>query len=104
MKKIRTDLNRIVILLLIILLPAFIISCGNKDRTSDSAFAGGTPVMIIHPHVMDFTRQIELNANTIFLRKEIIRATFQGFIDQIYKNIGDQIQRGDLLVTLKTKE
>jgi multidrug efflux pump subunit AcrA (membrane-fusion protein) len=90
--------------LLITTVSLFIFSCGNDQTASDTPTITGTPVQITHPKIMDFTSYIDLNANTMFLRKEMVRATFQGFIDKIDKNIGDEIHRGDLLVTLKTKE
>ncbi len=47
---------------------------------------------------------LSLNATTVFLSKEIVRATFQGFIRQIYKNIGDRVNPGDKLFIIQTKE
>jgi multidrug efflux pump subunit AcrA (membrane-fusion protein) len=47
---------------------------------------------------------IDLNANTIFLKKETVRATFQGFIVNILKNIGDDVKSGEALLVIKTKE
>lgn len=78
-------------------------SCSSKNDNSEKKIAG-TPVKITHPQKMDLTEYITLNANTVFLKKEIVRATFQGFIEKIYKNIGDKISSGDLLLEIKTKE
>lgn len=89
---------------IIIALLLFLLSCNGQQSQADEDSAGGTPVKIVNPKLMDFTENVDLNANTVFLKKEIIRATFQGFIDKIYKNIGDVIHSGDLLVTIKTKE
>jgi len=47
---------------------------------------------------------INLNANTIYQKQEIVRVTFQGYIDKSYKNIGDKIKQNDLLFLIKTKE
>ncbi|HEX9972877.1 MAG TPA: HlyD family efflux transporter periplasmic adaptor subunit, partial [bacterium] len=66
--------------------------------------APGALVEVTHPKRMDLTESINLNANTVFLKKEIVRATFQGFIEKINKNIGDEIKIGDLLLRIKTKE
>ena len=59
---------------------------------------------ITNPAVMDLKDYLKLNANTIFLNKEIVRASFQGYIEKIYKNIGDEISPGDVLFQVKTKE
>jgi multidrug efflux pump subunit AcrA (membrane-fusion protein) len=79
-----------------------LVSC-TKEKIRDP-ISIGTPVQVTHPHIQDFTEYVNLNANTIFLKKEIVRATFQGFIDKIYKNIGDDVKNGDLVLTIKTKE
>lgn len=79
-------------------------SCSSDQQQSDSANEKGTPVKITHPVKADLTEYLNLNANTVFLNKEIVRATFQGFIDKIYKNIGDEVDKGDRLFLIKTRE
>ena len=81
-----------------------LISCADDQPETRNISSAGTPVEIIHPQIENFTEFINLNANTVFLKKEIIRATFQGFIAKINKNIGDQVNSGDLILTIKTKE
>lgn len=78
-------------------------ACSSKNQNSEKEITGVT-VKITHPQKMDLTEYITLNANTVFLKKEIVRATFQGFIEKIYKSIGDKIKSGDLLLEIKTKE
>ncbi len=81
-----------------------IYSCGSDNNNSDETTATGTPVTITHPAIMDLKDYLKLNANTIFLNKEIVRASFQGYIEKIYKNIGDEVNPGDVLFQVKTKE
>jgi len=91
----------------LLVLPSFfmlIVSCNNGRQEGEEIIITGTPVQITQPQVLTFTDFIDLNANTIFLKKEIVRATFQGFIEKIYKNIGDRIKTGDLLLSIRTKE
>ena len=45
-----------------------------------------------------------MNGSTVFLTKEIVRATFQGFIEKVNKNIGDLVKPGDDLFQIKTIE
>jgi multidrug efflux pump subunit AcrA (membrane-fusion protein) len=90
--------------LIVLVLGACLISCSGVKEETDGFAAGGAPVQVIHPRVLDFTETINLNANTVFLTKEVVRATFQGFIDKIYKTIGDEVRAGDLLFRIKTKE
>ena len=84
-------------------LSVFLVSCSGENK-NDPNIVSGTPVKIIQPKKMDLTDYVTLNANTIFLKKEIVRATFQGFIEKTYKNIGDRISSGDLLFRINTKE
>jgi multidrug efflux pump subunit AcrA (membrane-fusion protein) len=82
----------------------FFISCSSEDKNDSSTFESGTPVKIANPIRTDLTENISLNASTIFLKKEIVRSTFQGFIEKIYKNIGDVVNAGDSLFLTRTKE
>jgi multidrug efflux pump subunit AcrA (membrane-fusion protein) len=90
--------------ILIIFLLVLLWACSQEQTQNDSTRISGTPVLVTQPLYTDITEYIDLNANTLFLKKEIVRATFQGFIEKIYKNIGDEIHAGDLLFDLKTKE
>ena len=87
----------------VILIAIILSSCGSNDE-SGSAVNSGAKVKTAEPQKMDLTEYITLNANTVFLKKEIVRATFQGFIEKIYKSIGDRISSGDILLEIKTKE
>lgn len=81
----------------------FFISC-TSNNNRDLPIEQGTPVKIINPIISDLTDYINLNASTVFLNKEIVRSTFQGFIEKIYKNIGDDVNNGDPLFLIRTKE
>jgi multidrug efflux pump subunit AcrA (membrane-fusion protein) len=82
----------------------FFISCSSENKNADSPVEQGTPVRIANLVRTDLTESINLNANTIFLNKEIVRSTFQGFIEKIYKNIGDAVNIDDSLFLIRTKE
>jgi len=75
---------------------------GKSDNTPEGD--AGAPVQVTQPVITDMKDYIELNANTAFLSKEIVRATFQGFIEKTYKNIGDKVKPGDILFRIRTKE
>jgi multidrug efflux pump subunit AcrA (membrane-fusion protein) len=81
----------------------FLVSCGIQE-TNYQKIIEGTPVTIGYPKISDINEYITLNANTIFIKKEIVKASFQGFIEKVYKNIGDKITEGDLLFELRTKD
>ncbi len=96
--------RKILYLWVLIALPFFIYSCGGGADDNTTEASSGTPVKITHPAVMNMHDYLTLNGNTVFLNKEIVRATFQGFIVKINKNIGDKVNTGDVLFKIKTKE
>ncbi|HKI78427.1 MAG TPA: HlyD family efflux transporter periplasmic adaptor subunit [Ignavibacteriaceae bacterium] len=97
-------LLKLVSYLNLFLLSTALISCSESGNNSTESNNSGTPVEITNPVVMNLKDYLKLNANTVFLSKEIIRAPFQGYIEKIYKNIGDEVKPGDILFSIKTKE
>jgi hypothetical protein len=73
-----------------------------KEKEADEAMA--TPVKIVHPSSSSLVESMDFNATTTFLKKEIIRSTFQGYVQKTNKTIGDIIAAGDAILSLKTKE
>ena len=80
-----------------------VISCASKEKESASEVKG-IEVVAGNPSKQTMIEYADLNANTTYLRQEIVRATFQGFVEKVFKNIGDKISQGDLLFIIKTKE
>jgi multidrug efflux pump subunit AcrA (membrane-fusion protein) len=97
------QIKKVLIKLLLTIFVVTLYSCGTKTEDTRVETVG-TPVQITRPKKTNLTEYITLNANTFFLKKEIVRATFQGFIEKIYNNLGDKISTGDLLLEIKTKE
>ncbi|MEJ2617838.1 MAG: efflux RND transporter periplasmic adaptor subunit [Ignavibacteriaceae bacterium] len=97
-------LNRLFLFSALIIISLIIVSCGSKDENATDEVSSGTPVTITHPFKTNLSDYIELNGNTVFLTKEIVRATFQGFISKVYKNIGDSVKPGDDLFHIRTME
>jgi multidrug efflux pump subunit AcrA (membrane-fusion protein) len=103
MKKSKKAFIKISLRIVLIIFVFLIYSCGSEKDNSDETNVG-TPVTITHPLRTNVSDYIELNGSTVFLTKEIVRATFQGFIEKVYKNIGDLIKPGDDLFQIKTIE
>lgn len=97
----RTNFPRAIIIFLSILLLS---NCSDKQTENHTQKDEGSPVIISSPFNSDLTEYLQLNANTVFINKEIVRATFAGFLENIYKNIGDEVTAGDQLFSVKTKE
>ena len=89
---------------LILFLLLFLVTCSNKEEGSDTEVNISTPVKITHPFKTTISDYIKLNGNIVFLTKEIVRATFQGFIVKVYKNIGDSVGSGEDVFQIKTIE
>jgi len=87
----------------LIIISFMIYSCGNEKDNLEEVNSG-TPVTITHPYITSISDYIELNGSTVFLTKEIVRATFQGYIEKVFKNVGDNIKPGDDLFQIKTIE
>ncbi len=98
------SIESIIGICLFVLMSSLLISCGSKSSDDSDTVNSGTPVTITHPILMDMNNYLELNGNTVFLSKEIIRSTFDGFIVKVYKNIGDAVKPGDKLFLIRTKE
>lgn len=78
--------------------------CGGDANERGMSRAPGTPVTAVHPARVDLTEYVTMNANTLYLRRETVRATFQGFIAEIRKNIGDRVAANDTLLRMRTRE
>lgn len=94
--------KNIFIVLILFVLP-LIVSCSG-DPKATSADSAGTPVKVALPSTASMTDYMSFNANTVFMKKEIVRSTFQGFIQKVYKNIGDNVNAGDVVFQIITKE
>ncbi len=90
-------------LIIFLVFSIFIVSCSSDTKTT-STEPLGTPVKVANPSVSSLTDYMSFNANTTFLKKEIVRSTFQGFIQKVYKNIGDYVNAGDEIFQIITKE
>lgn len=101
--KLKKKSKNILWIVILFIFSTFLPSCSSdkKTNTNDSL---GAPVKVASPSVSSLTDYINFNANTVFLKKEIIRSTFQGFIQKAYKNIGDYVKAGDVVFQIITKE
>ena len=104
MKINQTIVLKIFLILFVSFVLLVLISCGGNKGNNTNDLSSGTPVTITHPQLMNMKDYLVLNGNTVFLNKEIIRSTFDGFIEKLYKNIGDSVKQGDNLFLIKTKE
>ncbi|MCX6137113.1 MAG: efflux RND transporter periplasmic adaptor subunit [Ignavibacteriales bacterium] len=91
------------LLLLGILAACCSLHCGSGKENQESPSAG-IPVTIVSPRRQSMTEYRTLNASTIFLSKASVRSSFQGYVENSLKSIGDSVRIGDVLFRMQTKE
>jgi multidrug efflux pump subunit AcrA (membrane-fusion protein) len=79
-------------------------SCSEKKGSDEPAAATGTPVSIVHPSMTTMTESVTFAASTSFLKKEIVRSTFTGFIRSVNASIGGRVAPGETLFQIATKD
>ncbi len=101
-------LFKVALIVKILVINLFLISilsgCAPKTEVPENNADVKTPVTITAISIEKLSESIELNAFSFFLRKNIIKSTTTGFIENIAINPGEDVQKGQLLFTLKTKE
>ena len=84
---------------------AIITGCNQQVKPSaETAIEAKTPVTITGIKTEPMAEVIELNAHSSFLKKNSVKARITGHIENINLNPGDIVQKGQLLLTIKTKE
>ena len=79
--------------------------CKQKtDPTAEAVIEAKTPITITTVNMEPMSDIIELNAHSSFLKKNSVKANVSGHIESIELNPGDFVEKGQLLLTLKTKE
>jgi multidrug efflux pump subunit AcrA (membrane-fusion protein) len=79
-------------------------SCKTKAVESDETERPKTAVTITQPVTQGFTDFIQLNGNTVFQKKSVIRANITGYITTMKWKTGDRISAGTLFCSIQTKE
>ena len=83
----------------------FTTSCKQKaEPSTEAVIEAKTPVTITSVKTESMADVIELNAHSSFLKKNSVKANVSGHIESIELNPGDIVSKGQLLLTIKTKE
>jgi hypothetical protein len=86
-------------------LALFFLSCSNKKADDEKALdVTRTSITIVQPKMQGFTDYIQLNGNTQFQKKLVVRANITGYITAMPWKTGDHIANGTLFCSIKTKE
>lgn len=83
----------------------FICSCANKPAKDDNNVVEvQTPVTVTTVKKVPLVDYTELNATAQYLEKNYVKANINGYVETVPINIGQEINPGQLLFVLKTKE
>ena len=82
-------------------------SCNSKDKAGedeDAKVVSQTPVTVTTVESSALTDYIDLNATSTILQKNYVKANANGYIHQVNAQLGQNVSRGQVLFTIKTKE
>lgn len=81
-------------------------SCRQQKEAEqeDASVPSKTAVSFTLPTAQGFTDFIQLNGNTQFQRKLVLRAIIAGYVTGMHWNAGEHISNGTLFCSIKTKE
>ena len=89
----------------LILFFLLITGCRNENPTSKERTSSvKTPVHVTTIENTNISEKINLNAISQFQKKNTVKATSNGYVEKVFKSIGDNISIGNPLFTIKTKE
>jgi len=85
-------------------LSIFFTNCKSKETTGETESKATTPVTVTSVQITSIGEEITLNAVSAFNQKNSVKATAGGYVEKVFVKIGDVVQAGKVLYTLKTKE
>ncbi|BEG99455.1 efflux RND transporter periplasmic adaptor subunit [Bacteroides sedimenti] len=93
------------IIALLSLAGILIYSCGAKESASSSENQEPTtPVTVTTPEIASMQDEITLNATSVYILKTDITSTINGYIVESDIQLGDKVNKGEVLFRLQTKE
>src|SRR5579862_3911227 len=102
-----TQYSRFMQIYLVMGLALLLFSCQSKDKggdDEDTKVASKTPVTITTVDSSALTDYIDLNATSITLQKNYVKSNANGYIEQVNAQLGQNVSKGQVLFTVKTKE
>lgn len=87
-------------------LSLFLFSCKDKTPAADESdnIKAQTPVTVTKVNDTSMISYIDLNAISVFLQKNFVKANANGYIQSASVQPGHYVEKGQLLFTIKTKE
>lgn len=78
--------------------------CHHSNTSTGNNINHKTPVTITAVSTGFLFDTLDLNAVSVFMKKNIIKSAATGVIENVNINIGDMVNEGQVLFTIKTKE
>ncbi|HZY36584.1 MAG TPA: efflux RND transporter periplasmic adaptor subunit [Mucilaginibacter sp.] len=88
-------------------LSVLLFSCGAKNAggdDEDAKVASQTPVTVINVSDSTLVDYIDLNATSTTLQKNYVKSNANGYVEKADATLGQNVAKGQLLFTIKTKE
>ena len=93
---------------IIFLLPIAILFCNGCNHNANDSQAdvveAKTPVTLTNISIENISDSISLNAVSSFLKKNSLKSSAVGFVDKVNIKLGDYVEKGQVLFSVKTKE
>jgi multidrug efflux pump subunit AcrA (membrane-fusion protein) len=88
------------------LFPVLMCACAGKkeEESAPEETEIVSPVTVTSISQAPLTEYLELNATSMFLKKNVVKANVNGYIKQANAVVGKFVDQGQLLFTLRTKE
>ena len=81
-----------------------LVACGTQQQSREEAMEPKTPVTVISVSEEPINETIDLNAVSSFLKKNTVKSPATGIVENIEINVGDNVDKGQLLFNIKTRE
>ncbi len=105
MKKIKLSFNSLIYFGLVVC-PLLIFSCSSNDKSDDedAKVVSQTPVTVTQIADTILADYIDLNATSVTLQKNYVKSNANGYLQETNLLPGQNVTKGELLFTIKTKE
>lgn len=89
----------------VIVIIAFLTSCGNQTTTTTEQTATPkTPVEVVSVDSGFISDELILFGTTAYLKRSVVTVSMPAYITQVNVSLGDKVSKGDVLFVLESKE
>lgn len=92
------------IILVILITVGLVAACKNKKGEGEKNIEAKTPVTLTKPVIKNISETVEFQAVTSYVRKNIIRSSTTGLVENVMVVPGDIVSSNKLLFTIRTRE